>query len=30
VAFPPIGDLPYFVTLPPFGFLWFELSDPVN
>ena len=29
VAFPPIGDLPYFVTLPPYEFLWFELTDPV-
>ncbi|MGE0312216.1 MAG: maltose alpha-D-glucosyltransferase [Lautropia sp.] len=26
-AFPPIGDLPYFVTLPGYGFYWFRLSD---
>ncbi len=25
VAFPPIGELPYFITLPPYGFSWFEL-----
>ncbi|MBI5165503.1 MAG: maltose alpha-D-glucosyltransferase [Magnetospirillum sp.] len=25
-AFPPIGDLPYFITLPGYGFLWFLLS----
>ena len=25
--FPPIGDLPYLVTLPAFGFFWFLLSD---
>ena len=24
-AFPPIGELPYMLTLPPFGFYWFEL-----
>ena len=24
--FPPIGDLPYLLTLPPFGFYWFSLS----
>ena len=29
VAFPAIGELPYFVTLPPYEFLWFELTDPV-
>jgi len=23
--FPPIGELPYFVTLPPYGFYWFGL-----
>ncbi|MGH8919049.1 MAG: alpha-glucosidase C-terminal domain-containing protein, partial [Actinomycetes bacterium] len=27
VPFPPIGELPYFVTLAPYGFYWFELSD---
>jgi maltose alpha-D-glucosyltransferase/alpha-amylase len=25
VEFPPIGELPYFLTLAPYGFLWFEL-----
>ncbi|CAN5813204.1 maltose alpha-D-glucosyltransferase [soil metagenome] len=25
VAFPPIGELPYFVTLAPYGFYWFQL-----
>ena len=25
--FPPIGDLPYLLTLPPYGFYWFELTD---
>jgi maltose alpha-D-glucosyltransferase/alpha-amylase len=24
--FPPIGDLPYFVTLPAYGFFWFLLA----
>jgi maltose alpha-D-glucosyltransferase/alpha-amylase len=24
--FPPIGELPYFLTLPPYGFYWFELQ----
>jgi maltose alpha-D-glucosyltransferase/alpha-amylase len=24
--FPPIGDLPYFLTLPSYGFYWFKLS----
>lgn len=27
VAFPEIGDLPYFVTLAPYGFMWFELVE---
>jgi maltose alpha-D-glucosyltransferase / alpha-amylase len=27
VPFPPIGELPYFVTLPPYGFYWFTLVD---
>ncbi|MBO0748518.1 MAG: alpha-glucosidase C-terminal domain-containing protein, partial [Acidimicrobiaceae bacterium] len=27
VAFPRIGELPYFVTLAPYGFYWFELTD---
>lgn len=26
-AFPPIGDLPYLITLPAFGFYWFVLAD---
>jgi maltose alpha-D-glucosyltransferase / alpha-amylase len=26
VPFPPIGELPYFVTLAPYGFFWFELQ----
>jgi maltose alpha-D-glucosyltransferase/alpha-amylase len=26
-AFPPIGDAPYVITLPPYGFFWFLLSD---
>ena len=25
-AFPPIGELPYFLTLGPYGFYWFELQ----
>jgi maltose alpha-D-glucosyltransferase/alpha-amylase len=25
-AFPPIGDLPYLLTLPAYGFYWFELT----
>jgi maltose alpha-D-glucosyltransferase/alpha-amylase len=25
-AFPPVGDLPYMLTLPAYGFYWFELS----
>ena len=27
VTFPRIGELPYFVTLSPYGFYWFELTD---
>ncbi|HLI02153.1 MAG TPA: maltose alpha-D-glucosyltransferase [Acidimicrobiales bacterium] len=27
VPFPPIGELPYFVTLGPHSFYWFELTD---
>ena len=27
VTFPPVGDLPYFITLPPYGFYWFSLVD---
>lgn len=26
-AFPPIGDLPYLITLPAYGFYWFSLSE---
>ena len=26
-AFPPIGDLPYFITLPAYGFYWFVLAE---
>ncbi len=26
-AFPPIGDLPYFIVLPGHGFYWFVLAD---
>jgi maltose alpha-D-glucosyltransferase/alpha-amylase len=27
VLFPPIGELPYFVTLAPYGFFWFALEE---
>jgi len=27
VEFPSIGELPYFVTLPSYGFYWFSLVD---
>ncbi|WP_445158275.1 maltose alpha-D-glucosyltransferase [Halomonas sp. E14] len=27
-AFPPIGQLPYLLTLPPYGFYWFQLAPP--
>ena len=26
-SFPAIGELPYLLTLPPYGFYWFELSE---
>jgi maltose alpha-D-glucosyltransferase/alpha-amylase len=26
-AFPPIGQLPYLLTLPPYGFYWFLLAE---
>ncbi len=26
-AFPPIGRLPYLLTLPPYGFYWFQLTS---
>ena len=28
VPFPPIGELPYFVTLGPYAFYWFQLVAP--
>ena len=28
VPFPPIGELPYFVTLAPHGFYWFSIQEP--
>ena len=27
IAFPPIGQLTYLLTLPPYGFYWFELCE---
>jgi maltose alpha-D-glucosyltransferase/alpha-amylase len=27
VPFPRIGELPYFVTLAPYGFYWFQLVE---
>ncbi len=27
IEFPPIGDLPYFITLGPHGFYWFKLEN---
>ena len=29
-AFPAIGQLPYLLTLPPYGFLWFRLATDVD
>jgi maltose alpha-D-glucosyltransferase / alpha-amylase len=29
-TFPPIGQLPYLLTLPPFGFFWFILSTDAS
>ena len=29
-AFPAIGQLPYLLTLPPYGFLWFELTEETD
>ena len=26
--FPPIGELPYVITLAPYGFFWFQLTEP--
>jgi maltose alpha-D-glucosyltransferase/alpha-amylase len=28
VAFPPIGELNYLLTLPGYGFYWFTLTPP--
>lgn len=28
--FPTIGELPYLLTLPPYGFYWFDLSSEVS
>jgi maltose alpha-D-glucosyltransferase/alpha-amylase len=30
VPFPLIGELPYFITLPPYGFYWFSLVDQLG
>ncbi len=30
VPFPGIGELPYFITLPPYGFYWFSLVDELD
>jgi len=30
VTFPPIGDLPYLLTLPGHGFYWFVLQPPAD
>jgi maltose alpha-D-glucosyltransferase/alpha-amylase len=27
VPFPNVGELPFFVTLPPYGFFWFALTE---
>ena len=29
-AFPKLGQLPYLLTLPPYGFLWFRLSEAAD
>jgi maltose alpha-D-glucosyltransferase/alpha-amylase len=29
-AFPPVGDLPYLLTLPAYGFYWFRLATDVE
>jgi maltose alpha-D-glucosyltransferase/alpha-amylase len=29
VAFPPVGELPYLLTLPGYGFFWFRLASDV-
>jgi maltose alpha-D-glucosyltransferase/alpha-amylase len=28
IPFPPIGELPYFITLGAYQFFWFQLVDP--
>ncbi len=30
IRFPAVGELPYFVTLPPYGFFWFSLLDEAS
>jgi len=30
ISFPRIGQLPYLVTLPPYGFFWFQLNEEVS
>ncbi|HUF33525.1 MAG TPA: maltose alpha-D-glucosyltransferase [Acidimicrobiales bacterium] len=30
VPFPPIGELPYFLTIAPYGFYWFRLAEAPN
>jgi maltose alpha-D-glucosyltransferase/alpha-amylase len=30
VPFPVISDVPYTIALGPYGFLWFELTDPAE
>jgi maltose alpha-D-glucosyltransferase/alpha-amylase len=30
VNFPRIGQLPYLVTLPPYGFFWFQLNEEIG
>ena len=30
MPFPPIGELPYFLTLAPYGFYWFEIQAEVK
>src|SRR5690606_42006666 len=29
-SFPPIGQLHYLLTLPPYGFYWFVLADEIG
>jgi len=29
-AFPPVGELPYFITLPGYGFYWFVLAEQAD